>query len=468
MRLDNEVAARVAVAQATRRYVGLTALRWLPVGLTVSVSVLLALSRGLSLTQIGLVFVVHSLLVVLLELPTGGLADAIGRRPVLVASGVLHLLACLAYATADDVSGFVLAAGLQATGRALDSGPLQAWYVDTVRRADPGADIVPGLSRAGTADCLALAAGAVVGGLAPTLLSGAASSALLLPYLVAAVLDVVSIVAVLVLVTPTGARPNPRPSTSAALRAGLTAVPHTVRDSVALCVRDQALRRVMLLSLAGGFVLLTLELLGPPLFADLAGGTTSGSSVYGVVMAVSFLAGAAGAALAPGSRRLARQSTPWAVTGLTAAGALAVAGVAATTTVLAAAVAYAAFYLLNAARWPLVTAVLHSRVGAGQRATALSASSLSLQLGGAISAVVSPAVREISGGPDAAFLLTGAVALGAAALALGLDASGSGLDQRGPEVWALTATEPPTTAPESPAAPAAPPPAGPARPRRPG
>ncbi len=423
MRLDTEVAASLTVTQATRRYVGLTALRWLPVGLTVSVSVLLALSRGLTLAQIGLVFVAHSLLVVLLELPTGGLADAIGRRPVLVASGVLHLLACLAYATADDLTGFLLAAGLQATGRALDSGPLQAWYVDTVRQADPVADVVPGLSRGGTADSLALAVGAIAGGLTPTLLSGAASSTLLLPYLIAAALDVASIVAVLMLVTPSGPRPHQRGA--AALRAGLTAVPHTVRDSVALSVRDYGLRRVLLLSLAGGYVLSTLELLGPPLFADLAGGATGGSSVFGVVMAVSFLAGAAGAALAPGSRRLARGSTPWAVAGLTAAGALAVAGVASTTTVLAAAVAYAAFYLLNAARWPLVTAVLHSRVGAGHRATALSASSLCLQLGGAVSAVVSPAVREISGGPGAAFVLTGAVTLGAAVLSLGLDASGS-------------------------------------------
>jgi MFS family permease len=50
--------------------------------------VLLASSRGLSPADIGVVFAVYSMVVLLLELPTGGLADAVGTRPVLVASGL--------------------------------------------------------------------------------------------------------------------------------------------------------------------------------------------------------------------------------------------------------------------------------------------------------------------------------------------------------------------------------------------
>ena len=78
MRLNT---APATVPAAERRFVGLTALRWLPNGLAVPVSVLLAGARGLSLVEIGLVFVVHGVVVATLELPTGGLADAIGRRP---------------------------------------------------------------------------------------------------------------------------------------------------------------------------------------------------------------------------------------------------------------------------------------------------------------------------------------------------------------------------------------------------
>ena len=411
----------LTVQQATRRYVGLTALRWLPVGITIPVTVLLALSRGLSLAEVGAVFVVHSITVVLLELPTGGLADAVGRRPVLVASGLLHVGSCAAYATADGVPGFVLATFLLGAGRALDSGPLQAWYVDAVHQADPRADVTPGLSRAGAADCLALSAGAVLGGVTPALLSGSAESVLVLPYLVAGALSLVSVLAVLLLVTPTG--PPRTGSAVTALRAGVRDVPRTVRETVRLATRDDALRRVMLLSLVCGVALGSLELLGPTLFADLSGSTTGGSAVFGVVMALSFLAGAAGSALAPRSRRLARGSTPYAVAGLTLLSGLCLLGVAGAGTVVLAAAAYAGFYLANAASWPLLHAVLHGRVGAAGRATALSASSLSLMLGGGASDLLNPRIVAAAGRP-AAYATAGAVCALAALLALRLPRSG--------------------------------------------
>ena len=92
--------APLTPAEAGRRFLVLTALRWLPVGISIPVTVLLALSRGLSPANVGLVFLVHSLLVAVLGLPTSGLADVVGRRPVLVASGVLHLLSSLASGSA--------------------------------------------------------------------------------------------------------------------------------------------------------------------------------------------------------------------------------------------------------------------------------------------------------------------------------------------------------------------------------
>ena len=69
---------------ARRRYLILIGMRWLPTGLLIPVTVLLAVSRGLSLTEIGLIFSLQGLVVLFLELPTGGLSDALGRRPVLI------------------------------------------------------------------------------------------------------------------------------------------------------------------------------------------------------------------------------------------------------------------------------------------------------------------------------------------------------------------------------------------------
>lgn len=425
------MSAPLSVRSATRRYVGLTALRWLPVGVTIPVTVLLALSRGLTLAQVGVVFLVHSGVVALLELPTGGLADALGRRPVLVASGLLHLASCLAFATAAGLPGFLLGAVLLGAGRALDSGPLQAWYVDTVHASDPGADVVPGLSKAGIADCLALALGAVAGGLLPALLHGSAASLLVLPFVAAAGIDVVSVVAVLLLVTPTG--PARHGSALQALRTGVLEVPATVRSSVRLAGRDAALRRVLALSLVCGVALSCLELFGPGLFVALAGGSrTDGSAVFGVVMAVSFGAGAAGAALSPHSRRLARGSTPRAVAGLTLVCALAVAALAGAPTVTLAGAAFACFYLANAAAWPLLHAVLHARVGPGQRATMLSASSLALQAGGGLATLAAPHLAG-AGGVGAVYGVLAGVLVLAALLALRLPSMAGGVQAGLPE-----------------------------------
>ena len=64
-----------------RRYLALIGLRWLPTGLLIPVMVLLAQWRGLSLTEIGFVFSLQGLVVLALELPTGGGPTRSGAVP---------------------------------------------------------------------------------------------------------------------------------------------------------------------------------------------------------------------------------------------------------------------------------------------------------------------------------------------------------------------------------------------------
>ena len=87
-----------------RRYLVLHGLRWLPSGLLIPVIVLLMLERGIGLSQIGLIFAIQGFVVLGLELPTGGLADALGRKPVLVAAAAFSLasLATFAFALMFD------------------------------------------------------------------------------------------------------------------------------------------------------------------------------------------------------------------------------------------------------------------------------------------------------------------------------------------------------------------------------
>ncbi|WP_347059125.1 MFS transporter [Blastococcus sp. HT6-30] len=400
----------VTVRSATRRLVGLTALRWLPVGLTTPITVLLAQARGLSLAEIGLLFTVHGVVVLLLELPTGGLADVLGRRPVVIAGALLHLVSCVVYATATGFAGFLVGVLLLGLGRALDSGPVEAWYVDTVHRLDPAADVAPGLAKHSAADGGGLALGAVVGGFLPGLLGGVGDGpvgdALAVPYLTAAALDLVFVAAVFRLLSE--ARPPHEGRARAVLVAGVRAVPATVAGAVRLSVTDGPMRLVLLLTALGGVGLVGCELLGPVRFADLAGGSDDGAAVYGSVLAISFGAAAAGAAAAPALRRLLRGSTRAACAVLTAVGGLALAILAGPDVLAVAATGFALYYVAHGASWPLLSAVLHTRVIAVHRATAVSAMSLAMALGGIVGNLTVPPLVAAAG-LEAGFVAVAAV-----------------------------------------------------------
>jgi MFS family permease len=413
---------------AQRRYVAITALRWLPMGLSIPVSVLLAQSRGLSLAQIGLVFVAHSVVAMLLELPTGGLADAIGRRPVLVMSGLLQISGLLTLAAAQNIAMFAVAYALVGAGRALDSGPLESWYVDAVHLIDPTADVTPGLSRAAVADGLALSLGAVLGGVLPALADGG-SAPLALPMLVGAALGVVNIAAVLLFVTPLG--PPSGVGVGTLLGNSVREVPTIVRGTLRLAATDPALRLLLVITFIAGMVLSALELLGPVRFAELAGSRTDGTAVFGIVMAVSFGAAALGSGLATTARRLARGSVAVATSVLLVLCALALGGIALAPSVVLAGVAYAAFYLWNGAGWPLRKQVMHARVDSSRRATTVSASSFALMLGGITGSLTLPALTDRTT-LAVGFAAAGALLLVSAALSLRLPTPGRASDDLAP------------------------------------
>ncbi len=407
------MSAALSVRSAERRFVLLTALRWLPVGFTVPVVVLLASSRGLSPVEIGLAFTAHGVVIVLLELPTGGLADSLGRRPVLLLSGVCNLAGLLLLAVADDASGFALAYGVTGIGRALDSGPLEAWFVDAVHAADPHADPTRGLSRGGIADGAALAVGALAGGATPLLFG----QSLVAPFLVAAGCTVVSLLAVALLVVPVGPVRHERGAWSS-VRAGVRDVPQVVSGALRLAGRDRDLRLLLLMALGTGPVLVSIELLAPLRFAELVGGEAEAGQAYSLVVTLGFGAAAVGAGLAVQARRAAGGSPRLATAALMllAAGALALMAVPSVVLLAAGALV---FYLCNGAAWPLRKALLHARVDAGQRATMVSASSLALQLGGIVSNTVQARIYAAYG-PGWAFATAALVLLALAALSLRL------------------------------------------------
>lgn len=350
----------------------LSALRWLPAGLVIPVMVLMFGARGLSLAQIGQLMALYSIVTLSLELPTGGLADSWGRKPVIVASALIQALGMLVLALAGAVAFLVVGTVLMGIARALSSGPVEAWFVDATH-AQGHDNVEPGLARGQIAESLALGAGAIVGGLLPRLASGlppagAGLIQLSLPFLVAAAAAVVHAVAAWLLLTAQGSRGS---------------VGKTVGQAVGVAVKHSPVRRLLLIAACLGVVLSGVELLAPNRFAELAGDPANGAAVFGFLTAAAFLAGAMGAAVStrlPGGRAVVGAGAFLSMGVLALGLALPVLG--------GAAVTYLGLYVAVGVQGPVLAGLLHARITSEVRSTMMSVESLALQAGGAVASVV--------------------------------------------------------------------------------
>lgn len=110
------------VRQVQRTYYLILSLFWLAVALPAAIGVLIVQSRGMTLAQIGTLLAAYSLTIVLLEVPTGGSADAVGRKQVAMLAYACTALGALGYLVAFSFAAFLLAFIFNGVGRALSSG----------------------------------------------------------------------------------------------------------------------------------------------------------------------------------------------------------------------------------------------------------------------------------------------------------------------------------------------------------
>ncbi|MFD3983059.1 MFS transporter [Streptomyces griseus] len=450
-------------ATARRRFATVSFLFWLPIGMSIATGVLLFTERGMGLAAVAGFYAVHSLTAAAMELPTGGLSDVIGRRPVLAIAGLLNLTAFTLIGLGAAGWAIALGMGLMGLARALSSGPAEAWYVDTVHaHAGPGADLRTGLARGSSATSAALALGTLLGGglpwllgrvpgLAPWLADATGGLVILLsvPALLGALVEVVFVLYVLSALTePT------RPRTG--VRGVVGGVPAAIAAGLRLGARDALIRRILLTASAAGAALAAMELLTPGRAAALMGTAESGALVFAGLACAGFLCHALGSQLAPfaarlggGSERAVLVSLGVVTLGLTLLGLTAHAMSALATTV--AVTGYGLVHLGLGAAGPNENDLLHRRVDASGRATALSVQSLSLQL---VAAGAGLAAGTLPPGP-LPWLLAAAAVLAGALLWLRRAAPAKPLlrpDRRGPDELPRT---PPTLAPPTAVPPAA-------------
>jgi hypothetical protein len=285
-----------SAASARRRLLLLTTTRWLPVGLGFGLTTLLPLERGLTLTQVAMMLSVQGFVVLGLELPTGGLADAVGRRPLLVVAAAVAVVSGALFLLASDLSTFAVAMLLQGVFRALDSGPLEAWYVDTAQADDPDVPVEAALTRAGSVLGVAIAGGALASGALVAWHPIGGTSALTLPYALATMLYALHAVLVTVLV-----REPPVEDRGRGLRSVLCAAreaPGVVLDGLRAVRSAPVLRSLVLVEVFWSVAMIAFETLNPARLAELVGGEDRAAALYGPASAAAWVLFAAGSTLA--------------------------------------------------------------------------------------------------------------------------------------------------------------------------
>jgi DHA1 family tetracycline resistance protein-like MFS transporter len=405
------VTTALTPTQIRRRFLLLHGLRWLPTGLLIPVLVLLPLERGLSLAQYGAAAAVQGLVVLALELPTGGLSDALGRRPVLLVACVVNLASLAVLAVADTFVLFMVVYLFQGVYRALDSGPLEAWYVDSALAADPDADYEVGLTRSGVVIGVAIAVGALASGglvaLGPLRFgSWGRVSALTVPVLVAIVLTVVSLIAVAALLHEV------RPGRGlAAMRSSLRAVPGAVGGALMLLRRSRVVLALVAVEVFWGFGMATFESLMPVRLAEVVGDPESAAALLGPTGSAAWLASAAGAALVPVLVR--RVGAPWTGAVLRIAQGVTVVGMGLFAGPVGLIAAYLLCYTVHGAANPVHSGLLHRQVDGPYRGSLISLNSMVSQPAGALGLVVLTGIAQTRSVSTA--LIIGAVVMAVAA-----------------------------------------------------
>ncbi len=432
-------------------YYLVTSLAWFAAVLPMAVMVLLAQARGMTLAEVGLFMGLYSVVVALLEVPSGAVADAVGRKRTYLLGGALDVVARVAFLLAFDLAGFLAFAILLGAARALTSGALEAWFVDALQGEDTGVDLQPALAAAGSYQLAGLALGTLAGGALPTLFAWLPTDGVLtplaVPVLASALLQalVVALAAVVVVERrPVVGREDggegtgaPRGTVPGAVRSGLAprALAGHVRRAFAAAARVPRLRRLLAVDLAVGAVLAASENLWQPYFAArlpedgarLAAG--GGTLALGVLLGGSFAVGILGNLLATRlAALLGRRHALVAALCQVAHGAAFVA-LALTGGFAAAAALFWGTYLARSAWSSPHLALYNEGLRPANRSAMLSVQSLASYAGAFVGSVALGALADASS-IGAAWAVAGAAVAATSLLYLGLDRRPSSASSR--------------------------------------
>lgn len=384
-------------------------------GVIVAVTALALQGRGLDVGEIGALFAVYAAVTMTAELPFGGLADGVGRKPVFLLATVASLMASIVFIWSNAFWPLAASFALVGLGRALRTGTLDAWYVEGLHAHAPGVEIQPLLARAQTANFAGLGFGAIVGGILPGLAAGNEASD---PLIGRTVCDVsyaagFALTLVVFVYTVLLVQEPPRTLNGAVVLREIRAVPGTIRDGARLAISNRALFLLLAILTLMLFATNPVEVLWPTVVQNMFDPERA-AAVVGLLTAGYFLAIAVGASVAGRVGRFFKRRN--AATLAAVLGALFVCQIALGLqgSLIGFIVTFLLFSIILGLTESPAASILHANAPDNRRSTILSVQSFLKQLGAMVGLLILGWIGETEGVGVA--WITGAVSLAVAAV----------------------------------------------------
>ncbi|MFW8595969.1 MFS transporter [Cribrihabitans neustonicus] len=383
-------------------------------GVIVAVTALALRGRGLGVGEIGALFAIYAAVTMTAELPFGGLADGVGRKPVFLLATVASLMASIVFIWSDAFWPLAASFALVGLGRALRSGTLDAWYVEGLHAHAPGVEIQPFLARAQTANFAGLGFGALVGGFLPGLVAGNDPSDPLIGRTIYDVSYAAGLALTLIVFTYTVLliREPVRTLNGAVVLREIRAVPGTIRDGAQFAISHRTLFLLLAILTLMLFATNPVEVLWPTVVQTMLDPERA-AAVVGLLTAGYFLAIAVGASVAGRVGRFFKRRN--AATLAAVLGALVVCQIALALqeSLMGFIVVFLLFSVVLGLSESPAASILHAYAPDNRRSTILSVQSLLKQLGAMVGLLILGWIGE-SEGVGVAWI-AGAASLGAAA-----------------------------------------------------
>lgn len=205
-------------------------------------------SNGLSMKDIMVLQAVYSIAIVILEVPSGYLADVIGRKKTLIIGAVFGTFGFTTYSLSYGFTGFLIAEIILGIGQSCVSGADSAMLYDSLLEKGEQKKYTRFEGRITSLGNVAEAVAGIIGGLL-------AGITLRIPYVAQAFVAFIALPAALTLKEPSRMVPL--------IKAGVMEIIQIARFAL---FRDRVLRRNILLSAVTGTATLTMAWFAQPFF----------------------------------------------------------------------------------------------------------------------------------------------------------------------------------------------------------